>query len=90
MDDRQRRRARASGALMKSISAYIAEDGSLHETRESAAVRDLMGVGFTEPVARLILEHRADLGKVFREASGLDYLPVHYPAHKARGGEDAA
>lgn len=64
---------------MKSVSAYRAEDGSLHETREAAARADLVAIGFDSAVAAQIIERREELTLIFQQASGYGYIPAYFP-----------
>lgn len=64
---------------MKSVSAYRAEDGSIHETREGAARADLVVLGFDSASAAKIIEHREEVTRIFQQVDGLSYIPVHYP-----------
>ncbi|MFE3839526.1 hypothetical protein [Pseudogemmobacter sonorensis] len=77
---------------MKSISAYRAEDGTLHETHDGAAVADLMTMGFGIEGARKILDRRTDIERLFREVSGIGYIPAYYPdlSGAAAEGSEAA
>lgn len=64
---------------MKTISAFRADDGSLHETREGAAGADLAAMGFPAEAVALMIERRADIEAIFRQISGLEHIPVYYP-----------
>ena len=64
---------------MKAISAYRAEDGSLHETRESAAIADLILLGFDAAAAARIIEMAEQVESVLRDATGRGYIPAYFP-----------
>ncbi|MFC0280537.1 hypothetical protein ACFOHK_08370 [Falsigemmobacter intermedius] len=64
---------------MKTVSAYRAEDGSLHETREGAAVADLVAAGFDPAIASQIIERRAVVEDVLRQLTGRAHIPAYYP-----------
>lgn len=71
---------------MKTVSAYRAEDGSLHETREGAAVADLIVAGFDEMAAANIVFHRKTILEVLGQLDRFAHIPVYYPERS----EDAA
>lgn len=64
---------------MKSVSAYRAEDGSLHETREAAARADLIAIGFDSKAAAQIIERRSELELIFQQVAGYGYIPAYFP-----------
>jgi len=64
---------------MKAISAYRAEDGSLHETREGAAIADLILLGFDAAAASRIVEMAEEVESVLRDATGRGYIPAYFP-----------
>lgn len=64
---------------MKSINAYRAEDGSIHETREAAARADIIAIGFDSKAATQIIERRSELELIFQQVAGYGYIPAYLP-----------
>ena len=63
---------------MKTISAYIAEDGSLHRDRKHAAVADLVAIGFDPDAAAKIVDRHDEVLVTLRQISGEKFISHHY------------
>lgn len=69
---------------MKTISAYRSEDGTIHETRQDAAVADLIHlIGIPKDYAALIVENSDDIIELLRCLSGASYIRAYLPPPEA-------
>lgn len=73
---------------MQTVQAYRAGNGSIHETRESAAVADLVDLlGLHENAANMIVHKHKAVSEILNQISGLAYITAYLPQPEAPAAE---